>query len=392
MNKTLASLLLFVASAIGKARGGGGGGSIDDGWDAPGNLKAYFAFLIIWAIVALVQLIYILKNLSAIPSMAARGPYILLAFVTICVMLYYLLNALDYRLDILDDIAENSLYTAVTFFWSVDAPFRPMVVLYLLHGRGDILRAVKARTMIPLSTYLWKRILDWVLTALAWVMYIAEIGVTATRLDDIYGAYYYPRQSAALLRAGVGLGNTGLALTLLLYINLIVSTIVQFVQGKGTSGDLVTSRLLKVIVPLFVLYTIEVLAFNIYSQVTTFELDGLYTFDLVNVIIDGGLTAAITSALILTMTIPGVHWTPETAVPGGIPPGPKTQWAGWGQPFPPSTGFVQPVYHPQHQSQFYPAPHPLIQQMQQPYSQPTPNQGFQYSPPTQPPPMQPTQH
>lgn len=60
---------------------------------------------------------------------------------------------------------------------------------------------------------------------------------------------------------------------------------------------------------------------------TTFELDEIYTFDLVSVIIDGGLTAAITEALILVMTITDVQLTPETAMPGVVSPAPEKQWA-----------------------------------------------------------------
>jgi hypothetical protein len=60
----------------------------------------------------------------------------------------------------------------------------------------------------------------------------------------IYGTYYNynPSQWAALLRRQCGSRDTGPATTLFLCINLIVSMIVQFVQGKGTSGDLVKKK------------------------------------------------------------------------------------------------------------------------------------------------------
>lgn len=130
--------------------------------------------------------------------------------------------------------------------------------------------------------------------------------------------------------------------------------------------------------PLFILWGLEYLIFDIYVEANLDSTYDVNAFNLANVIIDGGVTAAITGALILTMTIPGAHWMPEV-----VPPAPATPNWGWGQPYAPNAGWGQPVYNPQQQSQFYPAPHPLFQQMQMqqqqqyPYSvapQPAPSQ------------------
>jgi hypothetical protein len=184
-------------------------------------------------------LIYIVKNLRALP-IAARGPYILLAVVTFCLTLYNLLAALYTRVRYLNSRTASNLIPASTFFWNVDAAFRPAVVLYLLHQRGDVLRAVKANTITPLSTYIWKRVLDWVMAGLAWVMYTGAMAAAASRMANFYGINW-----TRLYYASRGLGETGLTLMLLLIINLVVSTIVQFIQGKDTkSGDLVRNPLI----------------------------------------------------------------------------------------------------------------------------------------------------
>jgi hypothetical protein len=209
-------------------------------WDAPATVKATLAFQIIWVIVGVVQLIFLFKNLGALPT-AARGPYILLAVVTFCLTVYNIFAAVLTRVDFSDFMTESNVITASTFFWDVDAAFRPAVVLYLLHQRGDILRAGKSNAITPLSTHTWKRVLDWVLTALAWVMYTGAMGAIASLDVTYYNGAFYDYDTLENLRlASRGLEQTGFALVILLVINLVVSTVVQFIQGKGTNpGDLV---------------------------------------------------------------------------------------------------------------------------------------------------------
>jgi len=93
-------------------------------WAAPATVKATLAFQIIWIIVGFVQLIYILKNLGALPT-AARGPYILLAVVTLCLTLYNISAAVLTRVDFTDFMTSSNVNTASSFFWDVDAAFRP---------------------------------------------------------------------------------------------------------------------------------------------------------------------------------------------------------------------------------------------------------------------------
>jgi hypothetical protein len=151
-------------------------------------------------------------------------------------------------------------------------------------------------------------------------------------------------------------------------------------------------------VPLFVVYAIETLFFDIYTLAGPIDYD-ILALNLASIIVNGLVEVSITAVIILTMTLPGVQWTPQTTVPE-MAAAPGKQWGGpnpgWNQQPYPNAGWNQPGYNPQQlqQSQFYPQPHPLFQQMQQqqqPYSppmQPMPNQTAQYPPPTQPPPNQ----
>lgn len=132
-------------------------------------------------------------------------------------------------------------------------------------------------------------------------------------------------------------------------------------------------------VPLFVLYAAELLFFDIFTLAGSPIYDTL-AFNLANVIVDGVIEISITTVLILTMTLPGVQWTPQTVAPetAGVL---GTQWgtpnSGWKQPYP-NAGWNQPGYNPQQPPPFYPQPHPMFQQIQQqqqyPPTQPVPNQ------------------
>jgi hypothetical protein len=132
-------------------------------------------------------------------------------------------------------------------------------------------------------------------------------------------------------------------------------------------------------VPLFVLYTTELLFFDIFPFVGPPGYDTL-AFNLASVIVDGVIEISITAVLISTMTLPGVQWTPQTVAPetAGIS---GVQWGAA------NSGWNQPGYNPQQPPQqppSYPQPHPMFQQMQQ-------QQQYPYSPPAHPVPNQPAQ-
>jgi hypothetical protein len=112
-------------------------------------------------------------------------------------------------------------------------------------------------------------------------------------------------------------------------------------------------------VPLFVLSLTEQLFFYIFPFVGPSDSD-ILAFNLASVIVDGVIEISITAVLILTMTLPGVQWTPQTVAPetAGIS---GIQWGAA------NSGWNQPGYNPQQPPQQpppYPQPHPVLQQMQ----------------------------
>jgi len=192
-------------------------------------------FGIIWAILSLIQILLILANFRAM-SWPAHGPYIVLAFSTLCYGLASLLFAIMVRLtcDWVPAISDASAYlSSSSFLQNVDSALRPAVVLYLLHQRGGVLQAVHNNAITLLSTQLWKRILDWVLVVLCFVMYTASMGLLANSpaiFRDGFTTYF---ASLSAYQASVNLGYAGIAFSLFLCIDIFVSLVFQGIQAKG---------------------------------------------------------------------------------------------------------------------------------------------------------------
>lgn len=172
--------------------------------------------------------------------MASRGPFILLAFVTLCAAVFYLMWAISTRVDIIDTVIQAQVNSALQFLNGVQSAFLPAVILCLIHLRGGVLRASKGNTISPLASQLWKRILDWVLVALTFIFAIAQMGVIATLYAAFEDGSLTDDQSIQLFDASVALGHTFIAFQTLLYVDVIVSLIVHFIQSRrAQSSDLV---------------------------------------------------------------------------------------------------------------------------------------------------------
>lgn len=373
----------FAASVMAKGRGGGSYSiSIDDNWDAPGVMKAAMAFEIIWAVFSLVQFIYILKNLSKIPTASARGPYILLAVTTFFTFLYYAMWGVLTRVTwgILDSISGNKLSLAITGIFTVVIAFQPASVLWLLHQRGSVLRTSRENTVSPFSSLLWKRIVDWVLVGITFVIYIAAMAVSvalAVALENNAPGRVYTQY----LEASRGLSHTITGLILLICIDIVVTSLVVFFQVKRAQwNDPIIRRLCQVIVPLFAVYGLQWLIFDIYYEVAvspTFE--SRYTASLVGIIIEGISRLGITYVLIVTMSLSGVQWV----LVGGAPSYLGTSEKPWvaskvdgSQPY--STPQQQPLplyphqpYYQQQQQHPYQQQQPYYAQQQSFYSMPS---------------------
>jgi len=120
------------------------------------------------------------------------------------------------------------------------------------------------------------------------------------------------------------------------------------------------------IIPLIVLYMVDLLFFTIANTDAGPDIDPL-DFTLSFTIVDGCIRLAIGAALIHTMTLSGVLWTPKQPVaPGTAISAPGNMWPN------PSPSLNQPVYNPQ-QQQFHPQFQPPFQYMHQqpPYPPPS---------------------
>lgn len=194
------------------------------------------AFEIIWSIAALVQLIYVFKNLSKVPS-GSRGPYILLAVVAFATFLYYLIWAIWTRIAYADDrdlssSIPNKISVCITACFTIVAPFLSAVVLWILQSRGAVLRASKNSTISPLSSLLWKRIVDWVLVGITFILYIASMGNFAAFVTAVETSYVSSAAYQRYSKTSQGLSHTILAFLLLLCIDIVATSITLFVQAK----------------------------------------------------------------------------------------------------------------------------------------------------------------
>ena len=168
-------------------------------------------------------------NLKKIPSGPARGPYILLAIVTFVLSVYYLLAGIWTRVyEDLQFIVQAQFSNGIRVLYAFALAFQPGVVLYLAHQRGALLRA--SREITPFPSQIWKKIADWVLVAITFLISIASV------LNSAF--YYNARYNGSLqtsedyVQANRGLSHAIVAISILLAINVVVSVIVLFVQGK----------------------------------------------------------------------------------------------------------------------------------------------------------------
>lgn len=311
-----------------KGRGTFSAGTINDNWDAPSIVKAFMAFELIWAAFSLIQLVFIFKNLSKLP-VSARGPYILLAVVTVFSFIYYLMVGVLTRIryDYLDVLTANQISVAATGCFTVIAAFQPAVVLWLLQQRGSVMKASKGNALRPFSYRLWKRILDWALVGTLFIIYITFMANNATYVVAIENGTSN-RIYNRFLNTSQGLSRAIIALILLSCIDVGVTSIVLFVQAKRAQwNDPVIRRLCQIIVPLFVIYGTLCLTFHIVYSVVVFKTTySLYGANLAELVLIAMSRVGITTTLVVIMSLAGVQWTPEPMLPS-YPESSGQQWS-----------------------------------------------------------------
>ncbi|CCA76128.1 hypothetical protein PIIN_10128 [Serendipita indica DSM 11827] len=317
----------FVAGSMAKGRGGGGGGasgSIDDGWDVPGIVKAAMAFRIIWSVVIFGLFLTILRRLRSVPpGRYTRAPYILLSIVAGTLSISYLLSAILFRMSTGESNAPfpviRRLGSFNSFLSNVDIAFEPAVSLWLVHLRGRLTNTAEAKSVNPWVSQHWKRIVDWSLVAITFTIGISTIAIS----ENAWALYEAHRldsnQLIDRLLVNRNLNLTVIALGLFLAIDIAISFIsLKISQKRVHFIDPLTTRLLRVVLPFVVIGFIQSLVITILPNVHTLYETEFNVFNLVITIIDGICRIVIIGGLLSTMVIPNVLWIPgatTSAVP-----------------------------------------------------------------------------
>ncbi|KAG8811994.1 hypothetical protein FRC18_003143 [Serendipita sp. 400] len=372
-------------------RGGGGhssGGGVSDSWNAPPLVKTIFAFQLIWFILILVQSLQIFKGIKFVGKSprSSKAPYILGAFVALCVSIYYLLGAINTRMASgtgYDIQAYLNLLAATGFMFDIDISFRPIVILWLCHLRGVFTGAgadVKGdKRSFVAST--WKKILDWSLVIIVLALGVAYSSLAAWYNNAAYNGDLTSTQSRSYKATFNGLNRSLEAFIAIFAINIVVTLIcLKVAQKRERIADKVVTRLLAICVPFVVIDAVETIAAEIFAS--TQEDYDLVNFRLALVIIEGTCRFMIFAGIIASMKFSSApqsaHQNEYSAVSSGgysinsqqplYPAAPAYQ-----TPPPPMT--IPP------QQQGWGAP-PMVQQQQgylyqAPYGPPPANQGWQ---------------
>ncbi|CCA69423.1 hypothetical protein PIIN_03323 [Serendipita indica DSM 11827] len=338
------SLLSLVVGSMAKGRGGrGGGGSIDDNWDVPGAVKATMAFQIIFFIFILSEFITIIRRMRFVPpGRYTRAPYILLAVVAGPLAFAYLLWAIYTRISTggssVPYTALHGLSSFTSFLLTIDIAFRPAVCLWLVHLRSNLARTTQGKATKPWISQFWKRIVDWSLVTILFLIGISLIAVTANGWALSDAGQLSTAGMRAYLSVRRGLGFTIVAFSLLLSIDITISFITLKVSQKGMNFiDPVSTRLLVAVLPFVLIDLLETLVVTIYPETHMPYEYNVLALNLADVIINGVCRVGIIWGLLSTMTIPNVLWTP------GVLPGKVGEYIPQ-QPQQPQQSFYQPPW------------------------------------------------
>jgi hypothetical protein len=197
----------------------------------------------------ILQLSFLFNRLHGVAKGAPRYPFILLAITIFTLGVGYIFLAIYTRwysdvlmrstLRILD-----ALEAVYLFFYYTSTTFLPAVCLQLMHVRGSILRASQGTTFNPLMSRKWKKLFDWALIVLLYILSIASFSLyaranVAYRNGEIDVLTYSDR-----INERIKVNDAAIVFKLLAYLDVIVSSIIMFVQArKHNTGDPVRPHL-----------------------------------------------------------------------------------------------------------------------------------------------------
>lgn len=164
-------------------------------------------------------------------------PFILAALALLLLVGIQAMAAIKLRLN-LDTLVYYKLLRGIDFLYAIELALRHAAFFLLIHQRGKLLQpSAQNRINIPVVALLWKRIVDWVLIAIAFLVYITYAAI-ATSVN--FNRSISPQTLKAYTDAIQGLDHVITAMVILLAINVIASSWALYsASRRAKSTDLV---------------------------------------------------------------------------------------------------------------------------------------------------------
>ena len=162
-----------------------------------------------------------------------RGPYRMFFLATFGAVVYYLMHLIWLHMkDNMNVVIYDRLVVAIGIFYAISVVLLPGSILLLIHNLGAKLKVEKIDAALPLTSRLWKRAFDWILIIITFMIYIATIATSAAYVSAARSNSLSTSQAKTLLRAYEIVWHILTALIVLLFIDILVSSIILFKAAR----------------------------------------------------------------------------------------------------------------------------------------------------------------
>ncbi|KAG8858832.1 hypothetical protein FRB91_009236 [Serendipita sp. 411] len=277
--------------AVGLAKRGSAG--------LPPIIKATYAFEVIWAVAAALLFLWILCRLTILPIKATpRGPYVLLAFTSLCAAIAFVLSAVPFEVNMPTDVYLKTMMSSA-FICDVSRALGPAVILWLLHIRGQVFGNSKPGYTSSNSARIWKRGVDWSFVAITFIALISFHAYNlAKNLELVYHGINYETY-LEYQKIMTRMRHATTALIFLLAINITGAVLLlRVTQKRAKYSDPVVTRLLVAAVPFVLLAAVVWLIFDIVHAVARiYNQEGNISFVILDGLAQVGTLTAIASTI-----------------------------------------------------------------------------------------------
>jgi hypothetical protein len=181
------------------------------------------------------QLVLLLKQIRNVARGASRRPFIILAILILALGIAYIADALGIRVStppILSIDTSNAIAFVYDFFYFINTAFLPIVPLSLIHVRGSALRSSQGTILDPIMSRKWKRIFDWALIGLVYILLVTYFATVVYRISAFNHGEIDLETDDKLATHSMYLNDAIVAFKLAAYLDVIISSIIMFVQTK----------------------------------------------------------------------------------------------------------------------------------------------------------------